>query len=60
MILGKGPKILIGIALLAIVLRTGQQEQRFIALAREMINKFGGLNESMMATSEDLLGKTPL
>ena len=38
----------------------GRPRQNAIALAREMINKFGGLNESMTATSEDLLGKTPL
>ena len=31
-----------------------------IALAREMINKFGGLNGLTMTTSEDLLGNSPL
>ena len=53
-------KALSDAALLAILLRIGRQGQNAIALAREMINKFGGLNESMMATSEDLLSKTPL
>jgi DNA repair protein RadC len=31
-----------------------------IALAREMIVKFGGLNVLMMTTSENLSGKSPL
>jgi DNA repair protein RadC len=60
MLLDKGPEALSDAALLAILLRTGRQGQNAIALAREMINRFGGLNWLMMATSEDLLGKTPL
>ena len=36
-----------------------QAEENAIALAREMINRFGGLNGLMMATSENLLGNSP-
>jgi DNA repair protein RadC len=39
---------------LAILLRTGRHGQNAIALARETINKFGGLNGLMTATQEDL------
>jgi len=42
------------------LIETARQRKNAIALAREMINRFGGLNWLMMATSEDLLGKTPL
>ena len=60
MLLEKGPEALSDAALLAILLRTGRQGKNVIALAREMINRFGGLNGLMMTTSEDLLGKSPL
>jgi DNA repair protein RadC len=55
MLLEKGPEALSDAALLAILLRTGRQGKNAIALAREMINRFGGLNGLMMATQEDLL-----
>ena len=42
-LLGKGPEALSDAALLAILLRTGRQGQNAIALAREMVNKFGRL-----------------
>jgi DNA repair protein RadC len=51
-----GPEALSDAALLAILQRTGRQGQNAIALAREMINKFGGLHGLMAATSENLLG----
>ena len=60
MLLKKGPEALSDAALLAILLRTGMKGKNSIALAREMISKFGGLNGLMMTTSEDLLGKSPL
>jgi len=60
MLLEKGPEALSDAALLAILLRTSRLWKNAIALAREMINRFGGLNWLMMATSEDLLGKTLL
>ena len=56
MLLDKGPEALSDAALLAILLRTGRQGQKAIALAREMIVKFGGLHGLMSTTSEDLLG----
>jgi len=56
MLLDKGPEALSDAALLAILLRTGRQGQNAIALAREMIVKFGGLHGLMSTTSEDLLG----
>jgi len=55
MFLEKGPEALSDAALLAILLRTGRQGKNAIALAREMISRFGGLNGLMMATQEDLL-----
>ena len=55
MLLEKGPEALSDAALLAILLRTGRQGKNAIALAREMISKFGGLNGLMMATQDDLL-----
>ena len=55
MLLEKGAGALSDAALLAILLRTGRHGQNAIALAREMINKFGGLNGLMTATQEDLL-----
>lgn len=55
MLLEKGPEALSDAALLAILLRTGRQGQNAIALAREMINKFGGLHGLMSTTPEDLL-----
>lgn len=55
MLLEKGPEALSDAALLAILLRTGRQGKNAIALAREMINTFGGLNGLMMATQDDLL-----
>ena len=60
MLLEKGPEALSDAALLAILLRIGMKGKNAIALAREMINRFGGLNGLMMITSEDLLGKSPL
>jgi DNA repair protein RadC len=42
MLLEKGPEALSDAALLAILLRTGRQGKNVIALAREMINRFGG------------------
>ena len=60
MLLEKGPEALSDAALLAILLRTGMKGKNAIALAREMIGRFGGLNGLMMATSENLLGKSPL
>ena len=56
MLLEKGAGALSDAAVLAILLRTGRQGQNAIALAREMINKFGGLNGLMTATQEDILG----
>ena len=56
MLLDKGQEALSDAALLAILLRTGRQGQNAIALAREMISKFGGLNGLISATQEDLLG----
>ena len=55
MLLEKGPEALSDAALLAILLRTGMKGKNAIALAREMIVKFGGLNGLMMTTQEDLL-----
>jgi len=55
MLLEKGPEALSDAALLAILLRTGRQGKNAIALAREMISNFGGLNGLMMATQDDLL-----
>ena len=55
MLLEKGPEALSDAALLAILLRTGMKGKNAIALAREMINRFGGLNGLMMTTQEDLL-----
>jgi DNA repair protein RadC len=54
-LLEKGPEALSDAALLAILLRTGRQGKNAIALAREMISRFGGLNGLMMATQDDLL-----
>jgi len=53
--LEKDPEALSDAALLAILLRTGRQGQNAIALARETISRFGGLNGLMMTTQEDLL-----
>ncbi len=55
MLLEKGPEALSDAALLAILLRTGMKGKNAIALAREMIVKFGGLNGLMMATQDELL-----
>ena len=55
MLLEKGPEALSDAALLAILLRTGMKGKNAIALAREMIVKFGGLNGLMMTTQDDLL-----
>ena len=55
MLLEKGPEALSDAALLAILLRTGRQGQNAIALAREMIGEFDGLNGLRAATQEDLL-----
>jgi len=55
MLLEKGPGALSDAALLAILLRTGRQGLNAIALAREMINRFDGLDGLMSATHEDLL-----
>ena len=55
MLLEKGPEALSDAALLAILLRTGMKGKNAIALAREMIDRFGGLNGLMLATQDDLL-----
>ena len=60
MLLDKGPEALSDAALLAILLRTGRQGQNAIALAREMIVKFGGLNGLMSTTSEGFPDESPL
>ncbi len=54
MLLEKGPEALSDAALLAILLRTGRQDQNAIELAREMIEKFGGLSGLLSARHEDL------
>ena len=60
MLLDKGPEALSDAALLATLLRTGRQGHNAIALTREMIVKFGGLNGLRAATSDSLLSKIPL
>ncbi len=55
MLLEKGTEALSDAALLAILLRTDMKGKNAIALAREMIDRFGGLNGLMMTTQEDLL-----
>ena len=55
MLLDKGPEALSDAALLAILLRTGRQGQDAVALAREMLTKFGGYRGLMSATYEDLI-----
>ncbi len=55
MLLKKGPEALSDAALLAILLRIGMKGKNAITLAREVIDRFGGLNGLMMATQEDLL-----
>ncbi len=55
MLLEKGTEALSDAALLAILLRIGMKGKNAIALAREMIVKFGGLNGLMVTTQEDLL-----
>jgi DNA repair protein RadC len=60
MLLEKGAGALSDAAVLAILLRTGRQGQNAIALAREMIGSFGGLNGLMLITPEGLLGETSL
>ena len=55
MLLEKGPEALSDAALLAILLRIGMKGKNAIALAREMIGRFGGLNGLMVTTQEDLL-----
>ena len=55
MLLEKGPEALSDEALLAILLRTGRQGQDAVALAREMLTKFGGYRGLMSATYEDLI-----
>jgi len=54
MLLEKGPESLSDAALLAILLRTGRQGQNAIELAREVIEKFGGLSGLLSARHEDL------
>ncbi len=54
MLLEKGPEALSDAALLAILLRIGRQGQNAIELAREMIEKFGGLSGLLSARHEDL------
>ncbi|HBE45545.1 MAG TPA: hypothetical protein DDW17_08945 [Deltaproteobacteria bacterium] len=54
MLLEKGPEALSDAALLAIILRTGRQGQNAIELAREMIEKFGGLSGLLSTRHEDL------
>ena len=60
MLLDKGPEALSDAALLAILLRTGRQGHNAIALAREIISKFDGLNGLRAEKSDDLLSKIPL
>ena len=55
MLLEKGAGALSDAAVLAILLRTGRQGQNAIALATEMINKFGGLNGLESASKGNLL-----
>ena len=55
MLLEKGPEALSDAALLAILLRIGMKGKNAIALAREIIGRFGGLNGLMVTTQEDLL-----
>ena len=55
MLLEKGPEALSDAALLAILLRIGMKGKNAIALAREIIGRFGGLNGLMMTTQDDLL-----
>ncbi len=54
MLLEKGPEALSDAALLAILLRTGRQGQNAIELAREVIEKFGGISGLLSARHEDL------
>ena len=55
MMLEKGPASLSDAALLAILLRTGRKGQDAVALAREMLETFGGFRGLMSTTHEDLL-----
>ena len=55
MLLDKGPEAFSDAALLAIILRTGRQGQNAIALAREIIGEFDGLNGLRAATCDGLL-----
>lgn len=54
MLLEKGPGALSDAGLLAILLRTGKKGQNAIELARELIEKFGGLPGLLSARQEDL------
>jgi len=54
MLLEKGPEALSDAALLAILLRTGRQGQNAIELAREVIQRFGGLSGLLSTRHEGL------
>jgi len=54
MLLEKGPEALSDAALLAILLRTGREGQNAIELARDLIERFGGLSGLLSARHEDL------
>jgi len=55
MLLEKGPEAVSDAALLAILLRTGRKGQNAIELARELIDKFGGLVGLLSARQEDII-----
>jgi DNA repair protein RadC len=54
MLLEKGPEALSDAALLAILLRTGRKGQNAIELARDLIERFGGLSGLLSTRHEDL------
>ena len=54
MLLEKGPEALSDAALLAILLRTGKKGQNAIELARDLIERFGGLSGLLSTRHEDL------
>ncbi len=55
MLLEKGPEAVSDAAILAILLRTGRKGQNAIELARELIDKFGGLVGLLSARQEDII-----
>lgn len=54
-LLEKGPASLSDAALLAILLRTGRKGQDAVALAREMLTRFGGIRGLMSAGCDELI-----